>query len=151
LRGWLLDTNVLSELARPQPDPNVISWLAAIPEERAFVSVLTLAEIDQGIEALPPADERRARYQCFRDHIEAQFAGRIVSLADDTVRLWGALSGRRRRSYGGKTPVIDVLLAASAQRRNLYLATRNVADVRQLGASAFNPGSDDPAAFPVQL
>jgi predicted nucleic acid-binding protein len=151
LRGWLLDTNVLSELARPQPDPNVISWLAAIPEERAFVSVLTLAEIDQGIEALPPADERRARYQRFRDHIEAQFAGRIVSLDDDAVRLWGALSGRYRRSYGGKAPVIDAFLAASAQRRNLYLATRNVADVRRLGASVFNPWSDDPAAFPLQL
>lgn len=151
MRGWLLDTNVLSELARPRPDPGVLSWLTAIPEERAFVSVLTLAEIDQGIEALTPGDERRARYQRFRDHIEAQFTGRIVSLDDDTVRLWGALSGRYRRAYGGKAPVIDTLLAASAQRRNLYLATRNVADVRQLGASAFNPWSDDPAGFPLQL
>jgi predicted nucleic acid-binding protein len=150
MRGWLLDTNVVSELARPRPDARVLSWLASLPEGRTFVSILTLAEIDQGIESLPPSDERRPRYQRFRSQIEAQFAGRVVALDDETVRLWGVLSGQYRRTFGGKTPVIDTMLAASAQRRRLHLATRNVSDVRRLGWSAFDPWADDPAEYPLQ-
>jgi predicted nucleic acid-binding protein len=128
-----------------------LDWLSGIPADRAFVSVLTLAEIDQGIEALPPDDQRRERYRQFRSHIESQFAGRILPLDDETVRLWGVLSGQYRRIFGGKTPVIDTLLAATAQRRRLHLATRNVSDIRRVGASAFNPWVDDPIQYPLQL
>ena len=151
MRGWLLDTNVLSELARPRPEPRVIDWLSSLPADRSFVSVLTLAEIDQGIEALPANDGRQERYQRFRSHVEAQFTGRILSLDDETVRAWGALSGQYRRTFGGKAPVIDALLAATAQRRRLHVATRNVSDMRRLGGSAFDPWVDDPTQYPLQL
>jgi predicted nucleic acid-binding protein len=122
-----------------------------LPQERTFISILTLAEIDQGTEALPEADDRRERYQRFRSHLEAQFSGRILELDNETVRLWGALSGRYRRAFGGKAQVIDAMLAACAQRRRLHLATRNVRDVRQLGGSAFDPWADNPADFPLQM
>lgn len=151
MRGWLLDTNVVSEMARPRPEDRVIAWLRAVPEERTFISILTLAEIDQGIETLPEADDRRERYQRFRSHLEAQFSSRILELDNETLRLWGALSGRYRRTFGGKAPVLDAMLSATAQRRRLYLATRNVRDVRQLGGSAFNPWTDHPADFPLQM
>lgn len=151
MKGWLLDTNVISELARPKPNERVITWLRTTPEERTFVSVLTLAEVDQGIEALPQADPRRDVYRSFRSHVEARFAGRLLPLDDETVRLWGVLSGRYRLAFGGKAPVVDCLLAATAQRRRLHLASRNVADLRRLGASAFDPWLEDPADFPLQV
>jgi predicted nucleic acid-binding protein len=150
MRGWLLDTNVLSELVRPKPEPMVINWLRTTAPERTFVSILTLGEIDQGIASLKLNDGRRDRYDRFRTRVEADFAGRILSLDDETVRLWGALSGRYRLDLGGKAPVIDAMLAAMAQRFRLHVATRNVQDIRRLGASAFNPWSDDPAHYPLQ-
>lgn len=151
MRGWLLDTNVVSEMARPRPHAGVIDWLRSLPEDRAFISILTLGEIDQGVEGLDPADSRAERYRRFRSHLEAQFSTRTLPLDDDTVRLWGALSGRYRRTLGGRAPVIDAMLAATAQQRRLYLATRNTTHARPLGAVAFDPWLDNPAAFPLRL
>lgn len=150
MRGWLLDTDVVSELARPKPNAQVLDWLRSLSPERTFVSVLTLAEIDQGIEALPAEDPRRTRYGVFRSRIEADFAGRILSLEDEVLRLWGVISGRYRLAAGGRAPVVDAMLVATAQHQRLHLATRNVKDVRRLGWSVFDPWSDDPKNFPVQ-
>lgn len=150
MRGWLLDTNVVSELARPKANSQVLDWLRSLSPERTFVSVLTLAEIDQGIEALPVDDPRRDQYGKFRNRIEADFAGRVLPLEDDVLRLWGVISGRYRLAVGGKAPVIDTMLIATAQHRRLHLATRNIKDVRRLSWSVFDPWSDDPINFPVQ-
>lgn len=149
MRGWLLDTNVVSELARPRADAKVLSWLRSLPPDRAFVSILTIGEIGQGIEGLKPGDARREVYARFRDRLEADFSGRILPVGDDVVRLWGDISGRYRARFGGRAPVIDALLTATAQRHRLHLAARNRQDVLRLGASAFNPWDDDPVQFPL--
>jgi len=149
LRGWLLDTNVVSELARPRADPKVLDWLRGLPPDRTFVSILTIGEIGQGIEGLKPGDARREVYARFRDRLEADFSGRILPVSDEVVRLWGDISGRYRARFGGRAPVIDALLTATAQRQRLHLATRNLQDVLSLGASAFNPWDDDPVLFPL--
>jgi len=107
LRGWLLDTNVISELGRKTPDPKVRAWLGELPSDRTFISILTLGEIDQGIAALKATDPRRAHHERFRALTEADFAGRILPLDDETVRLWGVMSGRYKQNLGGKAPVID--------------------------------------------
>ncbi len=127
----------------------MLAWLQTLPQDRTWLSILTLAELDQGIEALPPGDPRRERYQRFRAGVEAQFAGRILSLDDDTVQLSGAISGRARRETGSRVPVVDTLLAAQRRRHRLYLATRNLADVRHLGWPCFDPWTSDPADFPL--
>jgi predicted nucleic acid-binding protein len=111
---------------------------------------LTLGEIDQSIEILPSDDLARSRLLRFRNRIEAQFAGRVLPLDDETVRLWGVMSGRYRRALGGKAPAIDTLLVATAQRRRLYLATRNLSDTDPHGWPVFNPWTDDAADFPLQ-
>lgn len=149
MRGWLLDTNIVSELARPRADARVIDWLRTLPVNRTFVSILTVAEIGQGIEALKPADGRRQTYARFRDRVETDFAGRILPVSDDVVRLWGDISGRYRAQFGGRAPVVDALLTATAQAHRLHLATRNLRDVVRLGASAFSPWDNDPAKFPL--
>lgn len=149
MRGWLLDTNVVSELARPRAEPVVLDWLRSLPPDRTFLSILTIAEIGQGIEALRPDDARREVYARFRARLEADFAGRILPVGDDVVRLWGDISGRYRAQFGGRAPVVDALLTASSLHHRLHLATRNLRDVVRLGASAFSPWDGDPVQFPL--
>lgn len=145
--GGLLNTNVISELARPDCDPNVAAWGRAQDEDRLFISVLSLGEYDKSVNNLPVGSPTRWRIEAAVAALEARFAGRIVSLNNATVRRWGRISGNVRRTTGKTPPVIDTLLAASAIENDFYLVTRNVKDVRDSGAAVFNPWNDDPAGF----
>jgi predicted nucleic acid-binding protein len=147
--GWLLDTNVISALINPNGAPSVKRWAAEQDEETFFISTLTLAEYDKGIENLPVADENRYRYAASRDALEVRFGMRLLSLTDATVRRWGAISGRVKRETSHSPPVIDTLFAATAIEHDLYLATRNIRNVRLSGAAIFDPWQDDAAQFPL--
>lgn len=151
MRGWLLDTNVIATLIAPGGASKVKTWAGAQPEALLYLSILTLAEYDKGIHGLADDDPRRARYTTYRDAIAARFSGRVLPLEAGTVRRWGAISGRVRRDVGHAPPVIDTLLAATALESELYLATRNVKDVRHSGAAVFNPWKDDSNDFPILL
>ncbi|WHO72721.1 type II toxin-antitoxin system VapC family toxin [Rhizobium sp. BT03] len=147
--GWLLDTNVISALINPNGAPSVKSWAAAQDEERMFISILTLAEYDKGIENLPEDDQNRYRYVAARDALEERFSRRVLSLSDATVRHWGVISGRVKLRTGHAPSVVDTMLAATAIEHNLYLVTRNVRDTRFSGADVFDPWTSDPAQFPL--
>jgi predicted nucleic acid-binding protein len=149
LIGWLLDTNVIASLTTAAGAPSVKAWAAAQPENRLYLSVITLAEYDKGIHQLREDDPQRTRYQVNRDGIEARFRPRILPVSDAVVRRWGALAGRIRRDTGHPPPVIDTLIAATALEAKLYLVTRNTRDVAHTGAVVFNPWTDDPALFPL--
>nr|WP_285229806.1 type II toxin-antitoxin system VapC family toxin [Neorhizobium galegae] len=145
----MLDTNVIAALINPNGAPSVKRWAAGQDEDRFFISILTLAEYDKGIENLPPDDENRYRYAAARDALENRFAGRTLSVSDAIVRRWGAISGRVKQATGHAPPVIDTLFAATGIEHNLYLATRNVKDIRPSGAAIFDPWQDDPERFPL--
>lgn len=147
--GWLLDTHIVGALTSPFGAPSVHAWASAQQEERFYLSVLTLAEIEKGIEQLPPEDPARARYAGGLAAIEARFHGRVLPLSDSVVRRWGAISGRVRRERGHPPPVVDTMLAATAVEYRLYLVTRNRRDVEHSGASIFNPWSDEATDFPL--
>lgn len=147
--GWLLDTNVTAEIISPGGWPNVKQWAANQAEPTLYLSILTIAEYDKGIAHLPDLDPRRARYLATRDSLAARFADRLLPMSDATVRRWGEITGTVRRDTGHPPPVIDTMLAATALEHDLYLATRNVRDVRHSGAALFNPWEDDPASFPL--
>ena len=149
--GWLLDTHVVGALASPRGAPSVRAWAARVDEDRMFLSVIALAEIEKGIENLANDDPGRFRYQADRDALSRRFAERILSVTDPVVIRWGAISGRVRRETGHSPPVIDTLLAATAIEHDLYLVTRNRKDVAASGAAIFNPWEDDPAEFPLSL
>ena len=149
MRGWLLDTNVLSELARSKGHSRVVAWAEAQPEEIMYISVLSLAEYDQGIANLPDDAPSRGRIEAAVAAIELRFRGRVLSLNDAVVRRWGRLSGQIKLRTGQSPPVIDTLLAATAIGSDLHLATRNVKDVSASGASIFDPWRDDPSRFPI--
>ena len=147
--GWLLDTNVISTIINPNGAPTVKAWAAAQDEGRFFLSILTLGEYDKGIHNVPDDHPDRPRFIAARDRLAARFAGRILSVGDAVVRRWGVISGTTKRLTGHSPPVIDTLFAATALQHDLYLATRNVSDVRASGAQIFDPWNDDPAHFPL--
>jgi predicted nucleic acid-binding protein len=147
--GWLLDTNVIAALINTNGAPSVKRWAAGQDEGSFFISILTLAEYDKGIENLPPEDENRYRYAAARDALEDRFAGRTLSVSDVIARRWGAISGKVKQATGHAPPVIDTIFAATAIEHNLYLATRNVKDTRASGAAIFDPWQDDPERFPL--
>lgn len=115
-----------------------------------FISVLTLGELDQGVENLSPGDARRRHYAGFRDEVERSFRERTLPVSDEVVRLWGRLRGRRMGAGLGKAPPIDSLLAATAVHHRLYLVTRNVQDMAGLDVVTFDPWTDETISFPIR-
>jgi predicted nucleic acid-binding protein len=149
VNGWLLDTNVISEVSGARPDPKVAKWIGAQPENRLFLSILVIAEYTKGIHHLPPGDRSRPRLQRAVIALESRFSGRIFPVSDAIVLRWGAIGGEVKRLTGHSPSVVDTLMAATAIEHGLYLATRNVAHVAHSGAVVFNPWQDDAAHFPL--
>jgi predicted nucleic acid-binding protein len=120
-----LDTNVVSELVRPIPDPDVISWLTKHDLSLAL-STVVLAEITYGIEKIRP-DERARRLEGFPAELQRRFAGRLHSFDQESALLYGVLMGHSRRQ-GRILSTADGMIAAIALRHQGELATRNVDD-----------------------
>lgn len=140
MNGFLLDTNVVSELTRPRPDARVTSWMNAGDEELFFLSVLTVGEIRKGIMTVSdPARKRRLETWLTRELV-ARFEGRILGIDQVVADRWGQLSGLLALR-GTPLLVIDGLLAATALHHNLTLVTRNTRDVALTGAAVFDPWS----------
>lgn len=133
----LLDTCVVSELARPKPEPAVVRWLDATPEVQLHVSVLTIGEIERGCSQLP-AGARRRRLEEWLEGMVGTFSDRIVGVDSETARLWGRITAQAARK-GRVVGVVDGLIAASALRHGLSVATRNVDDFAPTGVRLLNP------------
>jgi toxin FitB len=136
--GFLLDTNVVSELVRPKPNLSVARWVEATDEGLLYLSVLTLGEIRKGITLLADS-ARRVKLEAWLDgSLVARFAGRILPVDQAVADRWGRLagSGSARKS---PLPVIDGLLAATALDYDLVLVTRDTAHLKATGVAFFNP------------
>lgn len=132
---WLVDTNIISEVRKgPRCHPGVAAWWAAVEDRDLFLSVLTLGEIRRGIEGIRQRDPAKAATleRWLRDISEA-FGARIIGVDLAVAEAWGRMSVAR------SVPVIDALLAATAQVHDLVLVTRNTADVSGLGVRTLNP------------
>lgn len=135
---YLLDTNVLSEPARPEPDPRVVEWLEAQAQIDLVVSVLTLGEIEQGVERLGAGRRRRRLREWLDVDLPRRFRERILPVSDRVAREWGRLSARAREE-GRPLPVIDGLLLATAAAHDLTFVTRNERDCAGRGVKLLNP------------
>ena len=136
----LLDTCVISEIARTGGTERVRQRVAALRAEDTFLSVITLGEIVHGIARLPRSKKRTA-LEGFLDRMERDFASRIVGIDIETARIWGELTARAS-SRGQIVPPTDGLIAASALRHGLHVMTRNVSDFAPTGALILNPWDD---------
>jgi predicted nucleic acid-binding protein len=140
---FLLDTNVVSEWAKPRPDPNVIRWLDEVDEDRVFLSVASFAEIRDGVECLPTG-ERRARLAAWlADDLPTRFDGRVLGIDRRIAETWGIIVARARHA-GVAVDTMDAFLAATAQVHGLTLATRNARDFARVDVSLFNPWGAQP-------
>ena len=108
--SYLIDTNVLSELRRRDPDANVVRWLADRPASTLYLSVLTLGELRKGIEGLPEGDRKRRLLDWLEVELPAYFAGRILPVDATVADRWGRLLAQA----GRPVPAIDSLLAYAA-------------------------------------
>lgn len=134
----LVDTNVLSETTRPHPDANVLRWLAELDEDRAFVSVVTLAELRRGV-LLPDAGRRRTALGEWLDRdLRERFSGRILPVNEAVAERWAELMADSRRR-GITISAMDGLIAATASCKGLSVATRNTSDFAGLGLVVVNP------------
>lgn len=133
----LLDTCVVSELARPAPDPRILTWLDSVSDDALRLSVLTLGEIKKGADLLEDGP-RKVLVEAWLDELRATFADRILPVDEAVALRWGAISAASRRA-GRVRPPIGSLLAATAMCHQLKLATRNVADFEGTGAVIVNP------------
>jgi toxin FitB len=139
--GFLLDTNVISELIRPKSEPKVTTWIDATDEELLFLSVLSLGEIRKGVVLLPRSARRTALEAWLSSDLPLRFSGRILNIDQEVADRWGHVSGLIS-IRGANVAVIDGLLAATAMQHNLILVTRNTKDVAATGVSWFNPWTD---------
>ena len=138
MRGFLLDTCVISEATRPHASAKVRAWIRAALPERLFISVANLAEIEQGIAALGDAGKANKLQAWLRDEVLPNFESRIISVDPSVATRWGRLLGEGRRS-GQPRPLMDALLAATALEHGLSLVTRNVKDFADFNIEMVNP------------
>jgi toxin FitB len=136
--GFLLDTNVISELVRRKPEPKVTTWVEATDETLLHLSVLTLGEIRKGIVSLRDPSRRVALGAWLDSELAMRFLNRILPIDEAVADRWGRLSAQAEAAKS-PLPVIDGLLAATALQYNLTLVTRNVRDVAATGVPLFNP------------
>jgi predicted nucleic acid-binding protein len=133
--SYLLDTNIISETIRKDPNKSVIAWLDQVPGEALFVSVLTLGEIRKGIETLSDK-KRREKLRLWLEHeLPAWFEVRVLPVDLAVADRWGRLLA----AAGRPLPTIDSLLAATALHHELRLVTRNARDFDYPGLEVINP------------
>jgi toxin FitB len=130
----LLDAVTFCEPGKRRPDPTAISWLAGFARGELCVSVVTVGEVERGIAELVPRDLLRARrLRVWLEEAVAEYGDRVLPLDLEAARLWGRDLHRRRET----SP--DLLIAATALRHGLTVATRNVRDFAPTGVPDVDP------------
>jgi toxin FitB len=144
--GWLLDTNVVSELRRRRPEPKVVSFIAGQSLDGLFVSEVTLAEIRFGIEQAPDRARRAELSDWLTHKLRPMFGRRVLPITEDVILTWRFLVEEGRKA-GHTFTQPDLFIAATALRHGLTVVTRDADDYKLARASVFNPWTDpDPSA-----
>jgi toxin FitB len=138
MTGFLLDTNVLSELTRPKSDPQVEDWLTKADDEQLFLSVISLGEIFKGLTILPESKRRQQLQDWVEQTLRPWFDGRVLPISERIAERWGVLAGECQLKGKGLA-VADGLIAATAAGHDLTLVTRDVGDFADQGIRVLNP------------
>lgn len=138
----ILDTNVISELMRPVPEPLVLRWFANLVAEDTYVTAIAVAEILLGTELLP-VGKRRDIVRTGAERTLGVFAGHVLAFDDSAARAFSLISSTRRRQ-GKPISQFDAQIAAIARANGASLATRNVSDFAGCGLNLVNPWKSEP-------
>lgn len=136
--SFLLDTNVVSEAMRREPNAAVLQWLAAQSNDSLFLSAISLGELRHGALLLASPRKRKLLLDWITTEIKLGFGKRILSIDSAVMETWADLQTASRRA-GRRLPAMDSLIAATALRHQLTLVTRNTADFKGAGVALLNP------------
>lgn len=138
MSGFLLDTNLVSELIRVKPERRVLEWIEAADEGLLYLSVLTLGEIRKGVAGLAQG-KRRTRLETWLEvDLQTRFSGRVLPIDVAIANRWGLLAAQAK-TKGVSLPVIDGLLAATAIHYDLTVVSRNSSDFASVQVPVVNP------------
>jgi predicted nucleic acid-binding protein len=142
VRGWLLDTNVISELRKPNSDAQVKAWSDNQAPANMYLSRVTIAEIRYGIERLPNADRSRKRLEAWlNNELRPWFSDRLLDVDEDVFVVWRRLV-EKGKAMRHTFPQPDLFIAATAVLHDLCVVTRNAGDFLRTGAPVLNPWTD---------
>ncbi len=141
MTGWLLDTNILSELRRPKPERKVLAFVAAQPLELLYVSAVTLAEIRFGIELLPEVARRSELNDWLAHKVRPMFEQRVLAITEDIMFKW-RLMVEEGRKVGHTFSQPDLIIAATGRHHGLTIVSRDTADYVKAQVTVFNPWTD---------
>ncbi len=134
--SYLVDTNVFSEPVKPKPDANVVAWLR-VNESSLYVSTITIGEMRRGIERLS-SSRRKTQLRSWLVALCDCMKGRVLSFNTSTAHVWGQLKAKWDAA-GIVIPSLDSQIAATAQRHQLTVITRNTSDFARSGVKQLNP------------
>lgn len=137
--SFLLDTCVVSELRKPNPDVGVLAWFETCSEEMLYLSAVTLGELCYGIELLPES-KRKLALLTWYEHVCLSYTGHILDVTLLVLERWGSLRATRQKS-GLTLAMGDGLIAATAMVNGMTVVTRNTSDFNGLGVDVINPWS----------
>ena len=135
MMAFLLDTNVISEIRKKSPNPQVRAWYRQQGTAEAYVSTLALGEVRLGIERVRPRDPEQAEsLERWLDGLLVAYRDRILPVTTEIAQAWGRLNASNL-----PLPIIDGLMVATALVHRLTFVTRNVKDVARTGVPVLNP------------
>lgn len=135
---YLLDTCLISEAFKNKPNQHVLDWLGSRDEQNLYLSVLTLGEIEKGINKnKDPVRQKKLRHWLEQD-LQERFRHRILPVDLKVALKWGAIQAKAEQA-GASIPAIDGLIAATGLVYGCTVVTRNVDDMRQSQAELLNP------------
>jgi predicted nucleic acid-binding protein len=136
--GWLLDTNVLSELRRPRPSPKVVAFITAQPLDILYVSSATLAEIRFGIELVREPGRRAELHDWLAHRVRPMFGQRVLPVTEDIMLKWRLLVEEGRKA-GQTFSQPDLIIAATALEHGLTLVSRDTSEYERARVPILNP------------
>ncbi len=138
--SYLLDTNVISEWLKPQPNRGVVDWFASVDEDETFLSVVSITEVRYGIERMVASNRRKRLDEWLREELLPRFEGRVIpvdiAIADASGRLVA-----RSEAFGRPIEPRDAFIAATAEVYQLMLVTRNTSDFLPTLKTVLSPWS----------
>jgi predicted nucleic acid-binding protein len=127
----------MSELVKATPDENVINWINNTPDERLFLSVITIGEIRKGLTKLPDS-KKKYRLTNWLNTLLENYEARIYPVDLAVAESWGTIQGKAENN-GTPVASVDSLIAAVAQTHNLIIVTRNEKDFAATNVTIVNP------------
>lgn len=138
MKGLLLDTNILSELRRPRPEPKVVAFISSQPLESLFISAVTFAEIRFGIERIDDLHKRSALTNWLDLELRPMFDKRVLPVSEDVMFQWRLLVEAGRK-MGHTFPQPDLIIAATAWHHGLSVVTRDTGGYEKTDVALINP------------